>query len=315
MMVLPWWGGAAGQGRDSCSRQLQLRGALLLLMVAAAVPTAALEDSNGCDFTGSGLGHESSGIQPVYLNCASGRVEWQYPRAGLRVILRSPRKDRDFRACIRADQAFAGARLFLEGHRSLIPLYSRDDGRPRELPRCFNSYKGKVALYVEAETPVDAAKLKKQVAAFDYDLQTFAKGAVYDPLEECRPCSDEELLRMYCSADFVARGTIVDVADEARLSRTMVTVKASKLYQQNQIIFRHERHGDDTQNLIHTDGPGLTGKVEVPLQCGARMGEGEFLLMGSLRLGDPILRCAPRFKEWEQIVHKKRSQAHCVLEL
>lgn len=129
----------------------------------------------------SGLEQDGRGVQPVYLSCSSGRVEWQYPRAGLRVILKSPHKGRDFHACIKGDPKFEGARIYLEGHRSLLPLFALDDGRPQNLLRCFTSYKGQAALYVEAEPGAD--DLKKQVAAFEYDLQSLSKGAIYDPME------------------------------------------------------------------------------------------------------------------------------------
>ncbi|KAK7045755.1 hypothetical protein SK128_022312, partial [Halocaridina rubra] len=128
-----------------------------------------------------GLEQDGRGVQPVYLSCSSGRVEWQYPRAGLRVILKSPQKEKDFHACIKADSKFAGARIYLEGHRSLLPIFALDDDRPKELVRCFTSYKGQAALYVEADAGSD--DLKKQVVAFEYDLQSLKKGALYDPLD------------------------------------------------------------------------------------------------------------------------------------
>ncbi|XP_042211008.1 meteorin-like protein [Homarus americanus] len=300
------------------------------LWVTLACPQHSYADSNGCDFYGSGLEQDGRGVQPVYVSCSSGRVEWQYPRAGLRVILKSPHKDRDFHACIKGDVKFEGARIYLEGHRSLLPLFALDDGRPRELSRCFTSYKGQAALYVEAEPGAD--DLKKQVAAFEYDLQSLSKGAIYDPLEECRPCSQEELLHLYCAADFVARGTIVGVVDDARLSRTLITVRATKLFQQTSPVFRHahthrkvkeasreEKEKKEEQveevfsNLVLQEG-GLVGRVEVPLQCGARAGGGEFLVMGVMRFGQPVLRCAPRHQEWVSLARVAHARAQCVLE-
>lgn len=307
---------------------------LFFLWVLIATPANTCADSNGCDFYGSGLEQDGRGVQPVYLSCSSGRVEWQYPRAGLRVIFKSPHKDRDFHACIKGDAKFEGARIYLEGHRSLLPLFALDDGRPRELFRCFTSYKGQAALYVEAEPGAD--DLKKQVAAFDYDLQSLSKGAIYDPLEECRPCSEDELLHLYCAADFVAKGTIVGVTDDPHLSRTTITIRATKLFQQTSPVFRHSRgHGrkhargktspakkeeeeeeEDLgflSNLVLEEG-GYVGRVEVPLQCGARAGEGEFLVMGVMRLGQPILRCAPRHEEWLTLARGAQARAQCVLE-
>lgn len=273
----------------------------------------------------------------MYLSCSSGRVEWQYPRAGLRVILKSPHKDKEFHACIKADKKFGGARVYLEGHRSLLPLYAPDDGRPTELLRCFTSYKGQAALYVEADQGAD--DLKKQVAAFEYDLQSLAKGAMYDPLEECRPCSEEELLRLYCSADFVAKGTIVASEDDSRLKHTKITVRATKLFQQTSPVFRHSsssRRGKQRQSsyyshrasrdaffleeevesnaLVPEVAEGYVGHVSVPIECGARAGEGEFLVMGVVRLGQPMLKCAPRHAEWVTLSKTAHARAQCVIE-
>lgn len=76
----------------------------------------------------------SRGVTPVYLRCTAGRVTWMYPRGALRVLLRLPGQDREFRACIKVHPDGGKdypARLFLEGPRSLLQLYSHEDGGPR----------------------------------------------------------------------------------------------------------------------------------------------------------------------------------------
>ena len=120
----------------------------------------------------------------MYLKCAAGRITWQYPRAALRIILRHPLPNREFHGCIRTDPEmapFQGARVYIEGHRSLLPILSKGDSLPEEALRCFTSYKGQVALYVEAEP--ESEILKKQIAAFEYDLMPLARGEIYDPTE------------------------------------------------------------------------------------------------------------------------------------
>ncbi|KAK8397294.1 hypothetical protein O3P69_004771 [Scylla paramamosain] len=302
------------------------------LWVLIATPANTCADFNGCDFFGSGLKQDGRGIQPVYLSCSSGRVEWQYPRAGLRVILSSPTKGKDFRACIKGAEKFEGARVYLEGHRSLLPLFAADDGRPRDLVRCFTSYKGEAALYVEAEQGADG--LKKQVAGFEYDLRAIKEGAIYDPMEECRPCSEEELLHLYCSGDFVARGSILAVTDKPHLDLTSLTVRASKIFQQTYPVFGHghahphrtstergtqknaedeEEENDISFSSLVEEGS-YVGKVIMPMQCGARWGDGEFLVMGVMRLGQPLMRCAPRYEEWLALTRRAQSQAQCILE-
>lgn len=304
------------------------------LWVLVATPVNTCADSNGCDFYGSGLKQDGRGIQPVYLTCTSGRVEWQYPRAGLRVILRSPHKGKEFRACIKGDQKFEGARLYLEGHRSLLPIFHADDGRPKELVRCFSSYKGEAALYVEAEQGLDG--LKKQVAGFDYHLRPVGDGnAVYEPMEECRPCTETEMLHLYCAGDFVARGSILAVTDKPHLEHSLITIHATKVFQQTYPVFGHahahpkrgstdkqtqtpkeeeEEEDNDLSFSSLIEAGGYVGRVVMPIQCGAKWGEGEFLVMGDMRLGQPVLRCAPRYEEWSALTRRAQSQAQCILE-
>lgn len=117
-------------------------------------------------------------VTPVYLRCSEGSVHWAYPRGALRVVLRLGASGRDFRGCVKAEPRFAGARVYLEGERSLAPLLAKGEGRAR----CFHSRKGRAALYVEAESVVAAPA--RQVAAFTYDLQALPKGPdAYDPVE------------------------------------------------------------------------------------------------------------------------------------
>lgn len=159
---------------------------------------------NPAFFCCSGLSLSSSqsrGVVPVYLRCSQGHVKWSYPRGALRVVLRLPNSDKDFKGCIRVTPNFAGAQLFLVGPRSLTRLMSLNDGGEKQLVRCFQSRNGQAAIYVEA---VDSRRLfKKEVAGFSYDLQPIPRGSSYFDLvnEECRPCSRLEMARAFCTGD------------------------------------------------------------------------------------------------------------------
>jgi hypothetical protein len=155
-------------------------------------------------FCCSGLSPSSTGrgVTPVYLRCSAGRVTWLYPRGALRVLLRLPGQDREFRACIKLhpdEKREPAARLFLEGPRSLLPLYATADGGNKAIRlvplsdsrifpqitslnyRCFNSKNGQAAIYVEA---ADVDAVTKRVAEFEYDLQALPKGVRgFDPTE------------------------------------------------------------------------------------------------------------------------------------
>ncbi|KAK6643083.1 hypothetical protein RUM43_004586 [Polyplax serrata] len=144
---------------------------------------------------------QGRGVTPVYLRCTQGHVTWSYPRGALRVLLRLPNGDRDFRGCIKVTPEFAGARLFVEGRRSLSPLFSLDDGAHKQLIRCFQSKKGQAAIYVEASN--DSGDFKKEVAGFSYDLHPVPRGSSVSDLinEGCRPCSKREMAHAFCTND------------------------------------------------------------------------------------------------------------------
>ncbi|KAL7648450.1 UNVERIFIED_CONTAM: hypothetical protein RMT77_000356 [Armadillidium vulgare] len=302
-----------------------------LLVFFCTVISNCSAHSTVCDFNGSGLDLEGKEIQPVYLSCSSGRVEWRHPRSALRIVLQYPGENRDFRGCIKVSPEIEGARLFLEGHRSLVPLYSKGDDQPKERIRCFTSYHGLVALYLEADPSVGFSDLK---ASFEYDLQALPKGSAFDPLEECRPCSAAELVQFYCSADFAAKGFIISTEDDALLQQTKVVLAASKVFQQTAPVFSKEKspsslrkkkshstidfnedlHLNSISNEKLTESQMLFGHLFMPIECGARSGAGEFMVLGNMRFDQPVLRCAPRIEEWEKIVKNAQDRAHCVLE-
>lgn len=96
---------------------------------------------------------------------------------------------------------FSGARLFLEGQRSLSPLFSLNDGGHKQLIRCFQSKKGQAAIYVEAVNY--SGDFKKEIAGFSYDLSAVPRGSsVFDLInKECRPCSKREMAHAFCTND------------------------------------------------------------------------------------------------------------------
>jgi diacylglycerol kinase (ATP) len=98
------------------------------------------------------------------------------------VLVRLGASGRDFRGCVKVGANFGGARIFLEGPRSLVPLFSVEDGAPVQLVRCFHSRGGQAALYVEAA--ISKTDFTKEVASLTYDLEALPRGAAaYDPSE------------------------------------------------------------------------------------------------------------------------------------
>lgn len=159
--------------RSAASRQNSVQWVLCACLLLALGQSIACNDS-GCDWDGSGLrssdaartGHasqrwlKSRSVVPVYLRCDQGRVTWRYPRGALRVLLRlggtGSGGARDFRACVKVAANSTGAAVHLEGYRRLIPIFKGQPASSRlpqeddEVRRCFTSYHGQVALFLEA---------------------------------------------------------------------------------------------------------------------------------------------------------------------
>ncbi|PNF26546.1 Meteorin-like protein, partial [Cryptotermes secundus] len=255
------------------------------------------------------------GVTPVYLRCSQGHLEWVYPRGALRVLVRLGASGRDFRGCVKVGSNFGGARIFLEGPRSLVPLFSAEDGAPVQLVRCFHSRGGQAALYVEAAT--SKTDFTKEVASLTYDLEALPRGAAaYDPSEECRPCTKEEMAHAFCTSDLVARGIIRSIENKEELEVSQLTVKLTKLLRQSteDNVSFSSTSVDDSNSVVMGNSDEEVF-LNVALHCGARRGTGEFVFMARRKLGDLALSCAPRLEDWVNIVRKinKEGTAHCVL--
>lgn len=229
---------------------------------------------------------------------------------------------------MKVSEGFSGAHIFLEGPRSLLPLFpALQDDASLQLLRCFQSHDGQAALYVEAIS--SRVAITKQVAAFSYNLQPLPRGSsYYDPQEDCRPCSYDEMIRLYCTSDFVARGIITGVFNNDVLARSEVSVRVTAVYRELQPIFtphnvtafeysllQHEQNEVDVFPVVKnafldysSSGGNMTensymhrylyGTVYVPIHCGAKHGPGEFIFMGRFVLDDPMLTCVPRLEDW-----------------
>ncbi|XP_067014099.2 meteorin-like protein [Anabrus simplex] len=295
---------------------------LVLFVVLASRCTMVVANIMGddCNWTGSGLSSPDGperGVTPVYLRCSQGRLRWSYPRGALRVLLRAGGSGAEFRGCLRLHDNFKGARVFLEGPRSLVPLFAHDDGAPAQLVRCFHSRGGQAALYVEAVRTRGGGDFTKEVASFTYDLETLPRGGkAYDPAEECRPCTKEEMAHAFCTSDLVTRGIIRSIENKDLLEMTQVTVKVTKLLRHSTEDGLCGEQGCES-NLLDSSKAERVGEVvvQVPQHCGARHGLGEFVFMARRKLGELALQCAPRLEDWASLVRSitQDGTAHCIL--
>lgn len=289
-----------------------VRWVLCTVFLLLALGQCVVCNDAGCDWDGSGLGSsdassarsshrwlKSRSVVPVYLRCDQGRVTWKYPRGALRVLLRlggtGSGGARDFRACVKIDANSTGAAVHLEGHRKLIPLH-KGQSAPRgaedgEVRRCFTSYKGQVALFLEA-TPETNHLLSRDTFRLWYHLTpVMSQRDLEDELAECRPCTDRELLHHYCSSDFVAEGVVASLRHVHRRDVTEIMVSASRVH----------RDSIEEPAFLPGNDRKMAAVLQRPLKCGTRAGRGHFLFIGVHMLGKPTMRCAPRLQYWRKL--------------
>lgn len=94
----------------------------------------------------------------------------------------------------------------------------------------------------------------------------------------------------------VARGSIKKV--EQQEEHSSVTVEISRLYRQKTQVF--------VSGGVRVRS--WTGHIKMPLQCGVRSGEGEFLFTGTVRFGEAWMGCAPRYKDFLRLYHEAEQQ-------
>ncbi|XP_076312185.1 meteorin-like protein [Tachypleus tridentatus] len=126
----------------------------------------------------------------------------------------------------------------------------------------------------------------------------------------CRPCTDEELVGFYCGSSFVFEGIINTIVHRNDLQWSELTVQATRMYRDSQQSV--------LSKVIHNEDRTVTQQVRLcrPLGCGSKPSYGEFLFMGRWKLGNPILYCAPKLAEWRKVRRKASGEGknQCVLE-
>ncbi|XP_065130459.1 meteorin-like protein [Paramisgurnus dabryanus] len=265
---------------------------LVILLSVFVVSGSAQYSSDQCNWTGSGLTHESHArdVEQVYLRCAEGSLEWLYPTGAIIVNLRpnlqtSAGPGERLHACIKPRSDSRGAVLYVERAGELRPLLSEAE-QAAGLVRCFSLQEG--ALFVEAAGQQD---ISKRVIAFQYQLiSTKMTGdELYSPTASCKPCSDEEVLMALCTSDFAVRGSI-QRTDEEDEDQTTVVVSLSHVYRQKSRVFVSGGGGCGRGRW--------TGRMKIPQHCGPRAGQDEFLFTGAVRFGEAWLGCAPNYKDF-----------------
>ncbi|XP_005102396.2 meteorin-like protein [Aplysia californica] len=276
---------------------------MLLLSTCRTVAQQLCEHCN-CQISSS---EETQAIYSMGLICNTGTITWFGGSGAVRLEL-TPFVRGDFRTCFVIESENIHVKISQENpHVSKAKNYRLKAHEERTLKLdhlvtsklksnefCVSSKSGDpLLLYIESVRTPDVIGVAKVV--FHYDVEKLDSMVLVDPMEECRPCTKEEILDAYCSMDFVVIGSMADVHHNEVSDKTDVTLNVRQIIlQREQNFFRRVRRSD----------PHLTGHVTVPRKCGIRKGDGEFLMTGRARLGQLALKCAPYLQEWRQIQHE-----------
>ncbi|KAM3622918.1 uncharacterized protein V6R79_004721 [Siganus canaliculatus] len=265
---------------------------------------AAQYSSDQCSWRGSGLSHESHrrDVEPVYLRCSEGSLEWLYPTGAIIVNLRPNTEPATghtagLHVCIKPHTHSQGSHVFLERAGDLTLLLAEEDHTLGTV-RCFSLAEG--ALFVEA---VPQADISRRITAFQYELvPSQGPGAhMYPYLHpgsvSCKPCSDEEVLMAVCTSDFAGSGVFRGAAS-GTTDHSPVAVTLSRLYRQKTRVFV----------WAGARGRGWRGRISVPAQCGVSPGGDEYLLTGTIHFGEAWLGCAPRYRDFLKLYTKAQKE-------
>lgn len=264
---------------------------LLLLFVDCWTEQFTYSRSSQCDKTILSDTSLQQHVTGVTVDCSEGHITWKEPYGALQITLTLGRKS-PFKACFLASSIYTKAKISLEQSnklQTLTVLNSTRTNMSKEM--CFDALDS-VRLFVETEYSQNSVLGKLHI---DYSIEKVYNKLNVDSMQECKPCTEKELLHAYCSSDFVATGALEKVENNEESQETTLHLKVNNVIRQKNSRFkRHSHHG-------YTK---YTGTVVAPLQCGIQYGEGEFLFTGKIRLGRAYLQCAPTMKEWKALRSK-----------
>nr|XP_033817469.1 meteorin-like protein [Geotrypetes seraphini] len=268
---------------------------LTVLVLSRGV--AAQYSSDLCNWKGSGLTHEShkKDVEQVYLRCSEGSVEWLYPTGALIINLKPNMLSSTYKhltVCIKPFKDSRGANIYLEKTGELKLLVQDGNNLPNKV-YCFGFDQG--GLFIEASPQLD---ISRKITGFQYELiHQKAISDLHTMSAPCRPCSDTEVLLAACTSDFVVKGSIGKVTNNAEQQESIIDVNVEKLYKQkNKIFMPKEKTG------------GWVGQIWTLLECGVKPGEGDFLFMGRMHFGEPRLGCAPRYKDFQRMYREAKDK-------
>lgn len=174
----------------------------------------------------------------------------------------------------------------------LQPLLTSATGKSKEFCQDVGPGRPPLMLFLETSPAPGVHGVPK--IKFHYDVRKLSQETPGNPMEECRPCSTEEILDSYCSADFVVLGQMADSKADTSRERSEIIVSAKQvIYQRSPQFFQRVKRSDRH----------LTGTVSVSSECGLRPGADDMLMTGRLRLTALSFTCVTHLHEWRRIQH------------
>ncbi|KAK6170983.1 hypothetical protein SNE40_019254 [Patella caerulea] len=277
---------------------ISLSEVLLILVTVCFVRISAEQDCNGCDCLVRDNVYDERANINVKPSCQEGKVTWMNPTNAIRLDLQ-PSIPGEFKACILVISESVTTlvsrelseptvsnyrRQTLENKMSLQPWFTAV-GQGKEY--CVTSSENSVLLYLEIEATTMDSGLSR--VTIYYDLEIITSLTQPSPMEDCRPCDDEELLKSFCSSEFVVVGSMMDVTDQSELGKTRITIDVEQVIRQ--------KDGEFNRASGKLEGP-----IFAPVHCDIRKGPGVFLFTGRSRLGHSTLTCAPFYEDWLRIL-------------
>ncbi|XP_033629975.1 meteorin-like protein [Asterias rubens] len=286
---------------------------VVLICLILTLLTSFLSDvvegnySNGlCDWSGSGLTEDPNNrlVRQLYFQCPRGHVTWSFPTSAIRITFKKSNSDRNFLACFKTSASSSGVNIYRETQQSLkllVVLESLEkpgmlnDGKEHRTVvntgaseiHCISSENGKATLFLEASSY--NLGIVKQVMDLNYILEPLPSDQPEKKWEDCKPCNDTEIMRSFCSSDFAVKSSMRDVMHDSISQEAYIDLSISHVFRQRDHIFTPASHSR------------YSGVVVKPLRCGVQWGEGHFLMMGSLVLGEAHLGCSPRYSQARRI--------------
>ncbi|KAL3876682.1 hypothetical protein ACJMK2_034486 [Sinanodonta woodiana] len=278
----------------------------VFLCLGLGIFTNTTGTCNGCDCAVRENPREPAGVRTIKLQCQEGQIMWYDLYGAVRIIVQ-PRFSGDFRFCFTVNSGYILVKISKEiipstktpetqlGYENSGELQTVLTTRGILTEYCITSSENLI-LYLEPEKVRHPLAVPK--VSMLYDIEKIPRNEHDLFLEECRPCSEDEILKAYCSSDFVVVGSMSELTQNRERQMLEIHADISQIVRQKGSLF----------NRADRKSKNLQGIISVPAHCGVVYGSGTFLFTGRIKLGQMRLGCAPYFEKWLEIVEKAEAE-------